>query len=157
LRADLIEACLRLADSPRDVALCNDVTKRIPSKKLPKFLLAIAKFASPLLASQSIFMELEACIASEDSWPAAEELFHRIRVKYLASTDESERCILSLLERSAKLLFNLTNPPAPFDKTAGDWFMVNLCDFLELRGSQDQLQDVIFKACEATFGREGGA
>ena len=83
---------------------------------------------APRCADRSTLDELRQMLADDRSWPAAHDLFDRIRHKTL----EAERQHDQLLEMQylfeeicAKTLYNLSYPRGPFDADSPYWIVPN--------------------------------
>lgn len=112
--------------SPGDPNLCGKVMSCIPVEEQPRFLLGVARLACEDILPE-ICSELEVCFSSTESMSKAKDFFHRLREVRLKTLHERERRIVGIIEKSAKLAYNLTRPPDSFDKNAGNGFMQDLC------------------------------
>jgi hypothetical protein len=73
-------------------------------------------------------------------WHEAHEAFQAIRWLTLRETDRLCQSVLILAENTAKVTYNASGSPAPFDADAGWWIAQNV------RSIIDRVEDPLFRA-----------
>ena len=72
--------------------------------------------------------ELVRVLDDHTRWPAGHDLFTRIRIKNLGTARTGDRLLAAQYgfeEVCAKTIYNLSNPPAPFDADTPYWIVPN--------------------------------
>ncbi|MFT3772891.1 MAG: hypothetical protein QM820_46490 [Minicystis sp.] len=95
---------------------------------------------------------------SPGSWPEAHRAFRDVRQVALqferAGTPASDptQQLLGVAENAAKVIYNATNLPAPFDAPAGLHLLVSVAHYVRLRGSPE-LRATVVSLVEAALVR----
>jgi hypothetical protein len=83
---------------------------------------------APRCVDRRTMDELERMLADEERWTGAHDLFDRIRKKTLVASRDGNQTLEAQYcfeEVCSKVLFNLTDPGAPFDEDSPYWIAPN--------------------------------
>ena len=102
--------------------------------------LAIMERLSPLVSARAEYRELMAILRDSHRWKEAHALFNKIRVKLTLPSESRKKQDLDsyfvyVAENAAKVAYNCSGCPAPFDEDSLEWLLKCEKEFDEKRNA----------------------
>ena len=85
---------------------------------------------------------LEEVTADEENWAEAHDQFTKIRTFSLDNPEYKPETYILLAEKVAKITYNSSGLPAPFDSDSGWWIAINAKKTADYFGSKDLIDEV---------------
>ena len=131
----LLYDCLRVDERPRWASSALDVAREIVGS-LPEV------------------DELVALASAPERWPQARAIFDRLRQLTLRCERQEDgdlrlKGLLYLAENAAKVIYNASRAPAPYDHDAGWWIVSCLAHLLDVVGTTPEIRDRAWRAISA--------
>jgi len=127
----LSQAIDAVVKEPCNVNLVRELLNKFSKERRPVLIFRCSQLC-PSIPYFQVKDKLDACLLNKELWHQARDIFDETRDINIEQHDPRIKNYLSLLERSAKLLYNLTEPQGPFDKGAGLGFTKNLAAIVEI-------------------------
>jgi hypothetical protein len=108
-----------------DIELGNRIFESVPSKFRPGLGTSLLMTFDNSIKVPTEVTELYGIVEDEKRWREAHQQFNKIRVFGLSNRRFAPETFLLLAENVAKVTYNLSGQPAPFDKDSG-WYIPSL-------------------------------
>jgi hypothetical protein len=111
-------------ENPLDVG--KILFEKIPFEKRPAWAAKILSLATTWIRHIPEVDFLLAIAHDPKEWEKGHYAFDHVRDLTLKTQEELVECLLLLAENTAKVIYNETKPPDPFDSDSGGWIAQNL-------------------------------
>jgi hypothetical protein len=108
-----------------DIELGKRIFESVPSKFRPGLGTSLLMTFDNSIKVPTEVTELYEIVEDEKKWSEAHQQFNKIRVFLLTHKRFAPETFLLLAEKVAKVTYNLSGYPAPFDKDSG-WYIPSL-------------------------------
>jgi len=123
---DVISNFMEHLDIKKNIELGRKIFENIPNSLKPDWAgLILSRFSNFLIKLPEEVQELFSIIEDQNKWRLAHNQFTKIRMLSLNNNNFKPESYLILAEKVAKITYNSSNSPAPFDIDSG-WYIPSL-------------------------------
>jgi hypothetical protein len=132
-----------------DLKLGRESFEKIPELEQPQWAWNIlSKLTSYIKSPPASVLELKEIVTDQGKWKDAHQQFTKIRVFSLENEDFEPKSYLFLAEKVAKITYNASNEPAPFDHDSG-WYIRDQAVITARLLNEPGLEEEVIRAVEA--------
>jgi len=134
---------MNLKDLENNIELGRKIFESVPEKARPGWGITLLQvFDNYIDNIPPQIRELEEVTADEENWTKAHAQFTKIRTFSLDNPDYKPEAFILLAEKVAKITYNSSGLPAPFDSDSGWWIAINAKKTADYFGSKDLIDEV---------------
>ena len=139
-------------DIKTEIKIGRQIFDNIPGNIIPGWAgLILSRFDSYLQNIPTSIAGLYPIIDKQENWKLAHQQFDKIRRFLLENKNFQPETYLLLAENVAKVTYNCSNEPAPFDKNSG-WYISGLALKAAAHFNDNRLEEEV-KSCILIFSR----
>lgn len=143
---------MTLYELKNDIQIGKQIFENIPNEIKPGWAgLILSRFDNYIKSIPTPISDLHSIIDNQDNWKKAHSQFNKIRQFLLDNKDYQPEAYLLLAENVAKITYNASNEPAPFDNDSG-WGITN-CALQAASHFEDNRLVEEVKSCILIFNR----
>jgi hypothetical protein len=129
---------------------CALLAARLPVEARPRFATTALDVCLRSLSGPTAVSEVVRVGGDPKRWSEAHVAFDAVRSltleceKRVRPSRDPQYCLLFVGENAARLIYNATSPPDPFDADSTEWLFITLANFLDAVGSRE-LEDRVWR------------
>lgn len=138
---------MKLEDLENNIELGRKIFESVPEKTRPGWGMTLVQVFDDYIENvPPQIRELEEVTGDEENWKDAHAQFTKIRTFSLENPDYEPETYIALAEKLAKITYNSSGRPAPFDFDSGWWIAINAkktADYFKNKDLMDEVKRIL--------------